>query len=474
MRADRPASRTSTVPRLCSALTAAASGVVLSVAALAPVHAQTPRPAPGPAIQPGGRERPGRSVSPARGRDRVRPAHHRSARARPLPPRHPAGARGRPASASSRSTARRRRRAPAPPASIPPTRRSARRAPPCGRSPASRCRCRRSPASCPIRRCTTVPIRPAPQPDRRGAALVPSPAPGRSCPPSRRRAGASGVIEEDPFAPTGIRAGAFTFYPALELTGGYDTNPAHAPGGKSSWLAIVAPELKVRSDWERHAAQRRHQGQLPRLLGKIRLQCGRLAHRHARRARSPDPRCARQRPARREQPRPLRSRRAPADRHRRARQPEHPGRAGAPADHHHGRRDGRLHPDLQPLRAHRQGHGRSRRLAGLDLHRRRDRRQRGPQLRPVRRRVPRELRSQARHQAVRRGRRRHARARSAVRPQRRAARLERRLRQGRHHLRAQPQAHRRDRGRLPDAPIQGPEPQRHRRPHVRRLADLPR
>jgi hypothetical protein len=60
------------------------------------------------------------------------------------------------------------------------------------------------------------------------------------------------VVEADPFAPTGIRVGAFTFYPALELTGGYDSNPAHAPGGKNSWLGIVAPELKVRSDWERH------------------------------------------------------------------------------------------------------------------------------------------------------------------------------------------------------------------------------
>jgi hypothetical protein len=66
--------------------------------------------------------------------------------------------------------------------------------------------------------------------------------------PSRRKV----LVEEDPFAPVGIRAGAFTFFPALELTGGNDTNPAHVPGGKGSWLFIVAPELKVRSDWERH------------------------------------------------------------------------------------------------------------------------------------------------------------------------------------------------------------------------------
>jgi hypothetical protein len=66
--------------------------------------------------------------------------------------------------------------------------------------------------------------------------------------PTRRKL----VVEEDPFAPTGIRQGAFTFFPAVELTGGFDTNPAHVQGGKGSWLVMVAPELKVRSDWERH------------------------------------------------------------------------------------------------------------------------------------------------------------------------------------------------------------------------------
>src|SRR5690242_10705487 len=44
MRADRPGPRTSTVPRFCSALTAAASGVVLCAAALAPACAQTAQP----------------------------------------------------------------------------------------------------------------------------------------------------------------------------------------------------------------------------------------------------------------------------------------------------------------------------------------------------------------------------------------------------------------------------------------------
>ncbi len=42
------------------------------------------------------------------------------------------------------------------------------------------------------------------------------------------------------------------FFPAVELIGGHDSNPAHSPVGKDSWLFTVAPELKVRSDWERH------------------------------------------------------------------------------------------------------------------------------------------------------------------------------------------------------------------------------
>jgi hypothetical protein len=108
---------------------------------------------------------------------------------------------------------------------------------------------------------TMVPTRPAPLADRRGAAIAAAgfttPPPGQIlvpalvptiATPSHRKV----LVEEDPFAPVGIHAGAFTFFPALELTGGHDSNPAHVPGGKDSWLFMVAPELRVRSDWERH------------------------------------------------------------------------------------------------------------------------------------------------------------------------------------------------------------------------------
>ena len=57
---------------------------------------------------------------------------------------------------------------------------------------------------------------------------------------------------EDPFAPLGLRTGVFTVLPALEVTGGYDTNPARVPSGKSSFFTTVSPEVVARSDWARH------------------------------------------------------------------------------------------------------------------------------------------------------------------------------------------------------------------------------
>ena len=40
--------------------------------------------------------------------------------------------------------------------------------------------------------------------------------------------------------------------PAVEIIGGYDTNPARTPNGRASPLITVAPELLARSDWVRH------------------------------------------------------------------------------------------------------------------------------------------------------------------------------------------------------------------------------
>jgi hypothetical protein len=58
--------------------------------------------------------------------------------------------------------------------------------------------------------------------------------------------------EEDPFAPTGIHAGAFNLRPAIEVTGGYDTNGGRSHNGKPTWFEVVSPELLVNSNWARH------------------------------------------------------------------------------------------------------------------------------------------------------------------------------------------------------------------------------
>jgi hypothetical protein len=56
----------------------------------------------------------------------------------------------------------------------------------------------------------------------------------------------------DPFAPTGIDAGSFLLRPAVEMIGGYDSNPARSAASKASWYAVLAPELLVNSNWSRH------------------------------------------------------------------------------------------------------------------------------------------------------------------------------------------------------------------------------
>jgi hypothetical protein len=61
------------------------------------------------------------------------------------------------------------------------------------------------------------------------------------------------VVDEKPFDPVGIAAGSFRLRPAIEISGGYDTNPARTTiGGGASNFGIVAPELQAASNWSRH------------------------------------------------------------------------------------------------------------------------------------------------------------------------------------------------------------------------------
>jgi hypothetical protein len=61
------------------------------------------------------------------------------------------------------------------------------------------------------------------------------------------------VAQGDPYAALGMRAGSFLLYPAVELSGGYSSNPEGVPHGPPSSLFVVAPELQVQSDWSRHS-----------------------------------------------------------------------------------------------------------------------------------------------------------------------------------------------------------------------------
>jgi hypothetical protein len=67
--------------------------------------------------------------------------------------------------------------------------------------------------------------------------------------PTRRRL----KIDDDPFGAVGDYAGGFLVKSAVELSGGYDTNPGRIfePHGLPSY--VVAPEFLAVSDWERHA-----------------------------------------------------------------------------------------------------------------------------------------------------------------------------------------------------------------------------
>ncbi|WMT76260.1 outer membrane beta-barrel protein [Bradyrhizobium sp. Ash2021] len=59
-------------------------------------------------------------------------------------------------------------------------------------------------------------------------------------------------IDDDPFGPVGDYAGGFLIKSALELRGGYDTNPGRTFVPKGSPVYVVAPEFLAVSDWERH------------------------------------------------------------------------------------------------------------------------------------------------------------------------------------------------------------------------------
>jgi len=60
------------------------------------------------------------------------------------------------------------------------------------------------------------------------------------------------TADAKPYDPTGFTVGSFLVKPAVEIQAGYDSNPTRRAGGPGSPVAIVATEVAVRSQWERH------------------------------------------------------------------------------------------------------------------------------------------------------------------------------------------------------------------------------
>src|SRR5262249_8631387 len=59
--------------------------------------------------------------------------------------------------------------------------------------------------------------------------------------------------DDDPFGAVGAYAGSFLVKSAVELSGGYDSNPGRTFQPHGLPLYVVAPEFLAVSDWERHA-----------------------------------------------------------------------------------------------------------------------------------------------------------------------------------------------------------------------------
>lgn len=60
-------------------------------------------------------------------------------------------------------------------------------------------------------------------------------------------------MEEDPYAALGIRAGGITYFPSIEIAGGYTTNSAQISSSGGAGLLQASPALRWQSDWTRHS-----------------------------------------------------------------------------------------------------------------------------------------------------------------------------------------------------------------------------
>lgn len=88
-----------------------------------------------------------------------------------------------------------------------------------------------------------------PPPQRPSIPQTVAPGLGPRATPPQRRA----PVEDDPYAPLGLRSGGMIFRPGIEVDGGYDNNPGRASTGKKgSAFYRTEATLDAASDWSAH------------------------------------------------------------------------------------------------------------------------------------------------------------------------------------------------------------------------------
>lgn len=87
------------------------------------------------------------------------------------------------------------------------------------------------------------------RPVRVAAPVAPAVAGTVAGQPPRRRL----RFDDDPFGQIGLRTGSFLTKAAVEVGGGYDSNPGRLAEPRGSAFYRVAPDLLIASDWSRHS-----------------------------------------------------------------------------------------------------------------------------------------------------------------------------------------------------------------------------
>ena len=99
----------------------------------------------------------------------------------------------------------------------------------------------------------TVPVPPPIDADASVSTPPPGTQPISTLPLGTRAQRLLPLGDGDAYSPLGIRGGSFMFFPAVELSAAYASNPSAVPHGAGSPYFVVAPELLVQSDWSRHS-----------------------------------------------------------------------------------------------------------------------------------------------------------------------------------------------------------------------------